>query len=138
MSGFTHFPVKTRWKSYAMTWNATGGTPSLGDGTLAGSYMVVDRTCFFRVQLLWGAGTSASGTTAWTFNLPRVLVGSQPNVFAAYITDSSAGTITPTVAIPSSTVAFQFRTPTGGVVGNTAPMTWADGDRLVCSGMFQV
>ena len=134
----TRYPSTTQWKGYAMTWSATGGTPSLGDGTLAGNYLTVSKACFFRMELLWGSTTSASGTTAWTFNLPLVLAGSAPNVFTAYITDLSAATITPTIAVPSSTVAFQFRTPAGGVVGNALPMTWANGDRIVVAGMFQI
>ena len=59
----------TAWTSYTPTWAAQVSNPSIGNGTIAGAYKVIGKTCFVRVKLSFGSTTSA-GSGAWWIGLP--------------------------------------------------------------------
>ncbi len=125
------------WASYTPTWTATGGTPTLGNGTLSGSYVLYGGMCHFKMTLLWGSTTTATSTTNWTFTMPTGIAGTDTNIFNATITDTSAGTIVPAVGIPNATTTFRVKVAAGTTVGNLIPMTWANTDVLRIHGWFQ-
>jgi hypothetical protein len=57
------------WTSYTAAWAASGTAPSLGNGTLIGSYSKLGRTVHVRIELFGGSGTTwGSGT--YSLSLP--------------------------------------------------------------------
>ena len=122
------------WASYTPTWTATGGTPTVGNGTLSGSYIAYGDVCTFQMSLVLGSTTSLGTTTAWAFSLPVTASGAN-DVFAAYVHDAWTG-IYPAVGIGSSTTV-QLRAASGGTVGYNTPFTWVSGDGLAISGTYR-
>ena len=125
------------WTSYTPTWTATGGTPTLGNGSLIGTYVSYGGLCFFKIRLIWGSTTTSSTYTNWTFTMPVGLSGSAGNLFNATYQDTSAATIIPTVSIPNTTTTCQVRSAAGGSVGYNVPFTWANTDILTIHGFYQ-
>ena len=123
------------WTSWTPTWTATGGTPTLGDGTLTGSYIAYGDFCTFQMSLVLGSTTSLGTTTAWAFSLPVAASGAN-DVFAACITRAWTG-IYPAVGIKGSSTTVQLRAASGGTVGYNTPFTWANGDGLAISGTYR-
>ncbi|MGW8387554.1 hypothetical protein ACWGMW_03110 [Streptomyces albidoflavus] len=60
------------WTEYTPTWIAeTGGTPSVGNGSLTGRYLKVGRTVNFLIKLSVGSTTTFGAANAnWAFGLP--------------------------------------------------------------------
>lgn len=60
------------WTPYTPTWIAqSGGTPSIGNGTIFADYIKIGRTVHFRIHLTWGSTTTGGGANAnWAFTLP--------------------------------------------------------------------
>ncbi|KUJ70793.1 hypothetical protein ACZ90_00285 [Streptomyces albus subsp. albus] len=62
------------WTNYTPAWTATTGTnPSIGNGTLAGSYFKLGRFVYVTIRLVWGtttAGGNGAGSENWNFGLP--------------------------------------------------------------------
>ncbi len=123
------------WTSWTPTWTATGGTPTLGNGTLTGSYIAYGDFCTFQMSLVLGSTTSLGTTTAWAFSLPVTASGAN-DVFAAYVQDGGTG-IYPAVGIKGSSTTVQLRAASGGTVGYNAPFTWVNGDGLAISGTYR-
>ena len=57
------------WTSYTPTWTGTGSNPSIGNGTLTGSYLLFGTTCFLSIYMAIGS-TTTGGSGAWLFALP--------------------------------------------------------------------
>lgn len=55
--------------SYTPSWTATSVNPTLGDGTLTGSYKLQGSQCTVKIALNYGS-TSSVGTGTWKFSLP--------------------------------------------------------------------
>ena len=122
------------WTSWTPTWTATGGTPTLGNGTLTGSYIAYGDFCTFQMSLMLGSTTSLGTTTVWAFSLPVTASGAN-DVFAAYVHDGWTG-IYPAVGIGLVTTV-QLRAASGGTVGYNTPFTWVSGDGLAISGTYR-
>ncbi|MFF7023064.1 hypothetical protein ACFY97_18925 [Streptomyces klenkii] len=73
----------TVWSSYTPSWTATTTNPSLGNGTIAGSYMKVGTTCSVFIKLVIGSTTNR-GSGTYKFSLPFT---------AATITNSDPGSL---------------------------------------------
>lgn len=59
--------------AYTPTWSSTGSAPSLGNGTLVGSYRYVGGLVYARITLTFGTTTGA-GTGGWRMTLPVTAV----------------------------------------------------------------
>lgn len=57
-----------RWISYTPTWTAAT-TPSIGNGTLHGAYVLFEDHCFVEIHLTFGSTTNGA-TGGWLFELP--------------------------------------------------------------------
>lgn len=57
------------WTAYTPSWTASTTNPTLGNGTLAGQYIKIGRTCTATVFLTMGS-TTTYGSGNYTFSLP--------------------------------------------------------------------
>ncbi|MER5601525.1 hypothetical protein [Streptomyces sp. NPDC002265] len=56
------------WTSYTPTWTASSN-PAIGNGTLAGQYIKIGRTCIAAVRVAMGS-TTTYGSGGYSFGLP--------------------------------------------------------------------
>ena len=118
------------WATYTPSWTTSGSAPSLGNGTLVGSYRREGTTLHLRGRLAVGS-TSAGGTGDLRMSLPSGMAVTTEQALAAFWYDASAATLYPGVAIAdtsSSYTTFQFiatgtRAGSGGL-GNGDVVTW--------------
>lgn len=130
------------WATYTHGWNGT-----IGNGTVNAVWQrLFGRTIAFNILVTWGSTTSAPGGT-WTVNLPTA--PARIGVASAIVTDSSAGfwwqgnaylvaTASAGVdhvildSVDTSTIARSV-----SLSGGTTPFTWATGDKLAISGVYE-
>ena len=130
--------------TYTPTWTSTGTAPSLGNGTLTGSYIRVGDMIAFTITLEMGS-TTTFGTGEYRFSLPFALNYSRQSLICqARIFDSGVrwynGIIGDT-ADPNTTTTitlYQPDTTDGTQVGATYPMTFANGDGIYIQGLYKV
>ncbi|MGW1618441.1 hypothetical protein [Streptomyces sp. NPDC002172] len=150
-SAWVSYQPVPSWTDYTPVWRAeTGTAPSIGNGTLTGSYVKTGTVVHVRIYLLIGSTTNLSAQDAnanWTFSLPVAPVST------AWKLD---GRVLTTVAFDSSAQLFYqgtglLATVNGGVVRSlrdgiaattaiwdkSAPMTWASGDVLSVYGTYE-
>ncbi|WUD73595.1 hypothetical protein OG937_18855 [Streptomyces sp. NBC_00510] len=134
------------WNGYTPTWTAATTNPAIGDGTIAGRYALVGRTCHFQMYLAVGA-TTANGSGAYTFGLPVVagatgtlvqFVGNASNstgraLVSGQLTAASGATGF-TVWAPGSTSASTLNQVGSGGVFGTA---FSSGSFLRVSGTYE-
>lgn len=126
----------TTWTSYTPTWTATGGTPTIGNGTLAGEYIKTGQICHVRVTLTFGSTTSVSGTTNWQLSLPFAAVGPVAGSFVFY--DASAAMQSGQTVRESGGSTILAQTGASAYVGATSPATWATGDYGLWTATYRV
>ena len=126
------------WTSYTPTWGTYGTAPSLGNGTLVGAWVQVQKLVLFRIRLTAGS-TTTFGTNGWTLTLPT-----SPNTgvrwaFAGIAQDSSTGSIYAVTAGGTSSTIGVYNAAASPLTGvtNTAPFTWATGDTLDVQGTYE-
>ncbi len=111
--------------TYSVTWTGSVANPSLGNGTLAGSYILHGRFADVFVQLQAGS-TTTFGTGDWLFSLPVAKVGTSP-VGAGFATSGGGGTNLPVVStISTALVAIQCSNNTN--IGSTNPAGFTTND----------
>ena len=129
------------WTTYTPTWTSTGGSTTLGNGTLTGRYKALDaNTYLVNISLVWGSTTSSTGT-AWNFLLPasKTSAAGYRQVLAAHILDSGSDNKVAVAKVDGGSTTINEITPEGGnVVNPTAPMTWTTNDSLSISGIIEV
>lgn len=118
----------TAWTTYTPSWTATTTNPSLGNGTLVGSYMKVGTTCHLSIQLVIGSTTN-KGSGTYRFSLPfttATVTNGSPGVLSAVFSRAS----TPNHGIGDSplgngwTTTDQIWFPNPSVVGDSN--VWTD------------
>lgn len=120
------------WTSYTPTWTATGTAPSLGNGTIVGSYIQVGKLVIYRGRLDMGS-TTTFGTGTWNFSIP-VAFASNASVGVSFLSDATG------IAYPAVAAFFGsnlFLIATGGNVTNTNPFTWATSDNLAWTATYE-
>lgn len=132
----------TAWTSYTPTWTSTGGSPSLGNGTLTGRYQQFGKTVVARISLVWGSTTSSAGASGWLFALPvnnstnyssiHYPIGSAYAENAAVLAYFGQARILSTQQNKCNVSMFGSATSyvDDGTLSATTPFTWATGDYL--------
>lgn len=127
-----------QWTAYTPTWTAATTNPSIGNGTLAGRYTQIGKTCVLVIGLTMGS-TTTYGSGEWSFSLPKTAKNTSGINYYGVAHIRNAGTanyervaqIAPPV---STTVINTFIDPTSGSnsfnISSTVPFTWGDGDAL--------
>ena len=129
----------TEWTSYSPTWTASGGTPSLGDGSLTGRYILAGDLCHLTVNLVFGSTTSGTGSN-WVFSLPAALYPATRGIVSWVANDY--GTMVYSglsqIEVGSTTTPWLFRDASVSGVSSGAPHTWAASDSLTISATYEV
>ena len=125
--------------TYTPAW--TGGSPTIGNGTLSGAYFLFGTMYWFRILLVAGS-TTTFGSGAWSFGLGgSVTAAAAEQSVAATAFDTSANNRYGGSAIVSAsgTTVARVATATDASVGISSilPFTWASGDTLSITGMIE-
>lgn len=139
------------WTTYTPAWAAAGGSPAIGNGTLAGRYLKIGKLVFLRIELIGGSTTNWSTGVIWTFSLPAGLAAPGSSNIAeqaalnAVASDSSASDVfngVATLGVSGTTVGVVLddngATPNISLLGSATPFTWASGDYLRIVGWFEL
>lgn len=119
-------------QAYSPAWTSDGTQPSIGNGSVLGSYTVQGKLC--TVQLVFLAGsTTTFGTGNWRFSLPMPAAsGLQDSVGAAFGLDSGVGFVigASIVAAGASTVQAILGAAPSNYVNAAVPFSWAANDYI--------
>lgn len=121
---------------WSPTWAGSGGTPALGNGTVATTYTRRGKEVLIRLTYVFGSTSTFAGT-GWTFSLP-VTAASEAVDYLGSVFASVAGTINSSgvaVAAPGATTLSVKSS--AGTWGNGVPGAWANGDFLAISATFK-
>lgn len=133
--------VYSPWSTFSPT---AGGGFTVGNGSLTGRYQQIGKSVKFKIFFTAGSTSSFSGT--FTFTLPVTSVGSDVSGTPygnAFLQDASVGTGsrrsgTVMRATASNEVYVVVDSiASSGLVNNTVPWTWANGDDLFLSGEYE-
>ena len=126
------------WQAFTPTWSAATTNPSIGNGTLAGRYVQIGKTCVLVIALTAGS-TTTFGSGNWSFSLPKTAKNTSGIIFYGVAHIRKSGTanyerIAQISPVISTTVIKLFNDPTQGSnssnISATVPFTWGDGDSL--------
>jgi hypothetical protein len=146
-SGFNSFTpgIKERgrttaigeWTNFIPAWTSTGVQPAIGNGTLAGRYTLIGKTCIFNVGLTPGSTTNL-GTGVWIFGLPfQALVSSVGMAAPALLQDVGTRTYNGVVIMFADGLRVLIQAD-AGQVGPTVPFTWVSGDNLSYGATYEI
>lgn len=122
--------------SYAAVWDGSGGTPTLGNGTLVSTYVRIGNRYEVTIKLTIGSTTAIAGTGAWTFTAPVALSTWTPG--AVSISDASASLGYIGASGMNTTTTFQAQTHGAGLLGEASPIAFATGDVIALTGIGHV
>jgi hypothetical protein len=130
------------YTAYTPTWSASGTAPSLGNGTLSGSYLLVGKLCY--VQVYFAAGsTTTFGTGEWTFSLPFTAnaqnAGTSGYPASAYLEDNGVlGYQVVTARKTGGNTLFALFYNSSTNVTASQPFVWGNGDFFRASLVYGV
>ncbi len=123
--------IGAAWETYTPTWASSGTQPAIGNGTRSGRYCRIQKLVVAQIYFAFNT-TTTFGTGNYGFGLPftPATTGKVLGLFGGY--DASAGFVWYGFNVWNASGAeFNLYTiTTGGIVGATAPITWASGDIL--------
>lgn len=136
------------WQSYVPVLSGTGGSPTLGNGSIAGQFAQIGKTVLFKIKITAGS-TTAFGSSITTVSLPvtanstsfdaRTLCGT-----LEFFDTSAPGAYWGTVAIATSTTidlyvdntATAYRQPSN--ITTAVPTAVGAGDIIRITGLVEV
>ena len=130
----------TEWTAYTPTWTATGGTPSVGDGSLTGRYIIAGNVCHLRINLTWGSTTSGTGSN-WVFSLPSGATPATMRSLLMWVANDYGTRVYSGISqmeVGSTSTPWLFRDDSGDGIGATSPHTWAGSDTLTLSATYEI
>lgn len=123
--------------AYTPTWTSTGTGPTIGDGTITGSYVLKNRLVTMEFRFVIG-GTTSTGTGTYSWTLPLTAANAGRFTGMALILDSGTAYF-PSGVIVDTTTTFQVGTTTSSSsAGASVPMTWASGDTMRVTVTYEV
>jgi hypothetical protein len=121
---------------------ATAFTPTwtnltVGDATVTGNYWRINELVFWKVELIWGTTTSASGNVAIEYPVAGGLTYANAVGGSVYFEDASGGDFygalyrftSGRATVVALNVAGTYASPTA--MTGTVPFTWTSTDRLL-------
>ena len=111
-----------------------GGSVTIGNGTLTGTYIRLQKLVVATYALTWGSTTTTTAVGLWLFSVPigNALRGNG----AGRILDAGA-TYYRVTGLASSNKMILQATDTGNEVQNNTPMTWATNDTLSVTFIYE-
>lgn len=129
------------WTTYTPAWTSSGTAPAIGNGILTGKYRRATNSDFVIVTGEWQAGTTTTfGTGLYSFSVPLTAVLSANTggpIGAVYLLDSGTAD-RPGGTRWNSTTTIGLLSGATGDVGATTPWTWANGDKMQWTVVYQV
>lgn len=132
------------WSDYTVTWTQSTTNPTLGNGVLLGQYFRSGKTITATITLVIGS-TTVLGTGNFEFTLPFAVdtksSSSMFHVGTGYVYDQSAAkpyvfaVRLPRTATKADT--FFVDSSTGIRITQALPMTWASGDQMAFSAVYE-
>ena len=108
----------------------SGGTFTIGNGSLTGRYMRVQKLVVVEYALSWGSTTSDTGTGEWLFSVPIAVSGScVAGGGGGTILDAGSTYYRVTAGLAGGQVVFQGN-DSGNRILKSVPMTWSTNDFL--------
>jgi hypothetical protein len=131
------------WISYTPVWTANSVNPVIGNGTIEGYYKVIGKTCFVRGNIAMGS-TTTFGSGEWYVSMPFTASHADAILMTANLLDN--GSAWYNAVLNGARAGFNFKTAiqyqsTGGTaldVNATQPFTWANTDRFLWNGSFEI
>ena len=113
---------------------STSGSVTIGNGTLTGTYIRLQKLVIVNYTLSWGSTTTTTAVGLWLFSVPvgNALRGNA----VGRITDAGATYYRVTGLATSNKMILQA-TDTGSEVQNNTPMTWATNDFLTATFIYE-
>ena len=111
-----------------------GGSVTIGNGTLTGTYIRLQKLVIVNYTLSWGSTTTTTAVGLWLFSVPvgNALRGNA----VGRITDAGATYYRVTGLAQSNKLILQA-TDTGSEVQNNTPMVWATNDFLTATFIYE-
>jgi len=111
-----------------------GGSVTIGNGTLTGTYTRLQKLVIVNYTLSWGSTTTTTAVGLWLFSVPigNALRGNA----VGRILDAGA-TYYRVTGLASSNKMLLQATDTGNEVQNNTPMTWATNDALSVTFIYE-
>ena len=112
----------------------TSGSVTIGNGTLSGTYFRIQKLIVATYTLTWGSTTTTNCVGLWLFSVP---IGNavRGNAFGRIL--DAGNTYYRVTGLASNNKMVLQGTDTGSEVQNTVPMTWANGDVLTCTFVYE-
>jgi hypothetical protein len=128
--------------AYTPTWGVASGTaPTLGNGSLTGTYVRIGDLIYFTVKLVVGS-TSTIGSGAYTFTLPVATLGAEiamtGNCAALDAGVSWYRGYTPNTVENGYLDKFVMINASGNLIQNSAPFTFGANDQILVWGVYSV
>lgn len=134
--------LQAAWTSFTPTWSAVTTAPTIGNGTITGSYLLVGKTILFQIRILMGS-TTTYGSGQWTLTLPVAPLSAARIQYPASLFDFGTGDRPGCGTWESGNNRMILHTDptTAGAalraVTNTVPHTWAVSDEFVIWGTYE-
>jgi len=132
------------WTSYVPVWTASSANPVIGNGTITGSYVIIGKTCFVRGNIAMGS-TTTFGTGEWYVSMPIPAINADAILLTASLLDN--GSAWYNAIMIGARAGFDTKAPlqyvnftngTASDVNVTQPFTWANGDRFIWNGSYEI
>lgn len=141
VSGATeYFVVTYSANTYVPTLTADTGTPSLGNGTIAGTYTIINGICTCQIKLTVGS-TTTLGTGALRFGLPFSTNAASLTTFGSGIASQIGVSDWPLVTFAaggSPTMKANVTTSASAKLAYNVPFTFAATDTIELSITYRV
>lgn len=112
----------------------TSGSVTIGNGTLSGTYFRIQKLLVVTYTLTWGSTTTTTASGLWLFSVP-IGNATRGNAFGRIL--DAGNTYYRVTGLASNNKMVLQATDTGSEVQNTVPMTWANGDVLTCTFVYE-
>ena len=111
-----------------------GGSFTIGNGTLTGNYFQIQKMVVVTYLLIVGSTSGSTTSGLWLFSVP---VGNAARGNGAGRILDAGNTYYRVTGLASSNKMVLQATDTGSEVSSTVPMTWANGDTLSVTFIYE-
>lgn len=120
------------WTPYTPVWAASGTAAFLGNATLLGRYLKINKIVFVDVALTMGS-TTTYGTGTYTLTLPLPALDANGQTGAVFLYHLASTTSYGGSLFVAASTIFGVWSDGAGQIGPAIPFTWAAGDQLRAS-----
>lgn len=126
------------WTTYVPVWSSNGTQPAIGNGTITGASIQHGKTVHVRGQITMGS-TTTFGTGSYLVTVPiACTAGSQAQTVAVTFYFDTGTANRGGMAVFTNSTTLQLVTAAGGDVTNLVPQTWANGDNIRWSIIYEI